>query len=274
MKRLEPLVNEETQRNTEKKYQFLSVILLVILVFVYPLYTKFINKDTNNIITQQSKEITEIKKNIELTQTNFLLQDNSCKFIYSWEYKHIDIANNDNRIYTPKNVDWKNYKLYTKKIKVNWNIDDAYLCIISDISDKKESYNNYRKKWAYNFVTYLFFWDLSYAWHINVACFKQDNWTCQYYDYDSNNSKPANPILNWKFWSEEAPYRYILDLKKTIIADKENWWFKYISPINILRSDNEIYVWWFMSQAWKEDYRASSIKSYRIIYKGDWTITF
>ena len=257
---------------TEKSLSFISILLLVALIFIYPIYTKWINKDTNNIIEEQSKEISEIKQSIEITQTSFLLQDQSCEFIYSGDYKYLDIANTENPIYTPKDVKWDNYNLYTKKIKIIGNIDNAYLCIISDISDKKDSYNDYRKKGAYNFVTYLFFGDISYAWQINVACSKKDDWTCQYYDYDSNNSKPANPILNWKFRSEEAPYKYFLDLKKTIIADKENWWFKYIAPINILKNWNEINVWWFMSQAWKEDYRASSITTYRIIYKWEGNI--
>lgn len=256
----------------EKNLNFISILLLVALIFIYPIYTKRVNKDTNNIIQEQSKEISEIKQSIEATQTSFLLQNQSCEFIYSGDYKHLDIANAEDPIYTPKNVEWNNYKLYTKKIKIVGNIDNAYLCIISDISNKKESYNDYRKKGAYNFVTYLFFGNLSYAWQINVACSKKDDWTCRYYDYDSNNSKPANSILNGKFQSEEAPYKYLLDLKKTIIADKENGWFKYIAPINILKNWNEISVWWFMSQAWKEDYWASSITSYRIIYKWEGNI--
>ena len=96
-------------QKVEKNLNFISILLLVALIFVYPIYTKRINKDTNNIIQEQSKEISEIKQSIEVTQTSFLLQDQSCEFIYSGDYKHLDIANRENPIYTPKNVEWNNY---------------------------------------------------------------------------------------------------------------------------------------------------------------------
>lgn len=246
------------------------MLLLLYITILTIVSIKFINRwkvestPQDYSIKNLQDDVKEMKNTIQVKEKWFLLEEKTCSFIETWEYKYIDLANNQNRIYTSQNPD---YKEFTKPIEINWNIDDAYLCIVIDISEKKDSYKAYRKYKSYNWVTYFYF-SSSYKWFINVW---RSLWNNQFYDSNSSNLQPVSVLLNGKIWSHELPYRYLLDLKNVIIADKDEWWFLYIAPINILKDWNIINVGWYMSALGKS-YRASSVSSYRIIYKWDWNI--
>jgi hypothetical protein len=143
------------------------------------------------------------------------------------------------------------------------------LCVIADISDKSDSYAAYKKENSYYGMVYLYF-DPNNNGYINVSYYK--SWW-QYYDADTDSTHTLGSFFNGQFWSSETPKKFLLNLNDVIVADKQNWWYKHISPISLFKNETTLNIWWFMAPLWRA-YRASSISSYRLIYKWDWEITF
>lgn len=198
---------------------------------------------------------------------NFDLYENNCNFQYTGDYKYLDIATPSNRIYTKEKFDVLNF---TKTIQISWNIDNIWLCIIADISDKSASYSAYRKKNSYYGMVYVYF-NLNNMGYVNVAYYKPSG---QYYDAKSDSTHILGDVFDGKFWSSETPKKFLLNLNSIAVANTEDWFYKNIFPDKLFKNGSVLNVWWFMAPLTSKAYRASSISSYRLIYKWDWEITF
>lgn len=256
--------------NNQKDWLSWIIIILIMWGITFLFYFLSSFKYKTDIISPQTSEEEEppvinnsssIKNSWDINISEDIFYEWSCDIKTTWNFKFIDIATPTNRIYTPENT----HKIETKTINISWDIEDAYLCIISDISDKKESYNDYRK-W-FNAVTKVIFWE--YRWAINVGYSKNNQ---QFYDYDWNNIWSVSKQLNWKFWTNEAPFRYFINLKSVILANEKDWKYDYFPLINELKDGKTIEIGWYMTKLWNDAYRASSISYYRLIWKWDWTI--
>lgn len=238
-----------------KKWDIIITLIFIFLILIIYFYWK-------NIFFWET--VINIPNDIS-SQTNwFLLYKNNCNFQKTWDYKYLDIATNDNRIYTKKEFDFDSY---TKGVQISWTINEIYLCIIADISDKSQSYSAYRTLNSYYWMIYVYF-DIDNQWYINTAYYPP-SW--QYYDHDSDNTNRTDESIDWKFWSSDTPKKYLLNLESIIVANVKDWWYKYIFPNKLFKDGNILHVWWFMASLWKA-YWASSISSYRLIYKWEWEI--
>lgn len=224
------------------------------------LYTWIIKQIAISEVIKTPEEKNKIDKN------GFLLWDKNCNFIYTGNFKFIDIATPQNRIYTPENT--YQTTTTTKTISISWDIDKAYLCIVSDISDKKDSYKAYKKYMAYNTVTKIIFG--SVRWAINVWYFLSSR---QFYDYDTDSSKRTPQEVNGQFYTHETPFQYLLNLNSVILADEINGWRNYYPLINELKDWKTLKIGWYMTKIWRDDYWASSISYYRLIRKWNGEIT-
>ncbi|MFZ2151442.1 MAG: hypothetical protein WAZ12_00820 [Candidatus Absconditicoccaceae bacterium] len=216
-------------------------------------------QETINFNTENNTSDTN-DVNIEINENIFL--ENTCNFLNTGNIKFLDIANPDNRIYTPK--DTNQIKTTTKSITISGNIEEAYLCIVSDISDKEDSYIAYRKHGTYNTVTKIIFGETRGA--INVGYSINNN---QFYDSDSSNLKKVSKQLDGKFRTDETPFRYIINLNSVIIADENNGSYNYTPLINELKDGSTINIGGYMVKIGRDDFWASSISYYRLIRKGD-----
>lgn len=152
-----------------------------------------------------------------------------CLIWNTWDYKILNVFSS--AIKSPLNP--QEYKNYTNQYNIIWKINDAKLCIVSDVV-------NYRKTHQYTYSTYILFWDNKYAWHINVWYSLK---TKVVYDKTSWWTKD----LDWRFWGNETPKIYNLDLNSVKVADTINWWTKKISPLKRLQQGWSIRIWWFVN---------------------------
>lgn len=195
----------------------------------------------------------------------FSLHQDNCDFQETGDYKYIDIATPDNRIYTKATY---NPLYFTKPIQISWDVNTLWLCVMADISDKSSSYSEYKKPNSYYSMVYVYF-DPNTWGYVNVAYYKP-SW--QYYDANSDSTHTLGTVFDWKFWSSNTPKKFLLNLDNIIVANTENdVWYSRIRPSNLFKNWHILNIWWFMNGLWKA-YRASSISSYRIIYKWEWTI--
>ncbi len=118
-------------------------------------------------------------------------------------------------------------------------------------------------------MIYVYF-DKDNQWYINTAYYPP-SW--QYYDSDSDSTNRTDSSIDGKFWSSETPKKYLLNLDSVIVANIEEWWYKYIYPSKLFKTETELRIWGSMASLWKA-YWASSISSYRIIYKWNWEIKY
>lgn len=208
-------------------------------------------QNTSHIVTWTDGEKTKYIDWVELTE-NQLFVDKNCDYDGLAWYKLIDIFSWD--FATPEMADYRNY---TKSFIISWYIEDAFLCIISDIR------SDYKKPFSYKYSTFIWFWNEENAGHINVGYNKDKKLV-----YDNSTDKNS-PFLDWKFWWHETPYTYYFNLSKVIVANMNDWWYKYIEPIKQLQKWWEILIWWFVNSY--PNYRAWKIIKYRIFYKW-WSI--
>lgn len=230
-------------------------IAILLWIIIWKPFSKPVDISTINIPNNQ------ISGNWE-----FDLYENNCNFQYTGDYKHLDIATPGSRIYTKEKFDVLNF---TKTIQISWNINAIWLCVIADISDKSNSYSAYRKPESYYSMIYVYF-NKDNQGYLNVAYYPP-SW--QYYDSDSDSTNRTNSSINGKFWSSETPWKYLIDLSSVVVANTKDWWYKYIYPSTLFKDGMILHVWWFMASLWRA-YWASSISSYRLIYKWDWEIVF
>lgn len=177
---------------------------------------------------------------------------------------YIDIATPSDRFYTKSDTNIS--KVPTKKIQVVWNLWNVFLCIIPDISDKEEKYNAYRK--GYNTVTQIKVW--KYVWALDVGYSLNSK---NFFDSDSDNSWAVREKMYGKYWTHQLPYTQIVNLQENVIfADTQNWWTNKIDIKDQFLDWNQILIGWYMTKLWADDYRASSIKNFRILRDWDWYI--
>jgi len=237
------------------------VLILAILIFIFAF---FIIPDWNNFNNEPQNDLNSIDEAI--WNDSFILSKNSfidwCNTITG--IKSVNLAIPNNRFYTSSTSTPS--KSPVKKIRINWDLWNVFLCVVPDISDKKPSYNNYRK-W-YNSNTVLKIWD--FAWYYDVWWSVNSN---QFYDYDSDNSTKVNTKMYWKYYTEELPYYQIIDMQQNLIfADRDNWWIQSINLRDKFNDWNELLVWWYMNKLWADAYWASSIREFKILWDGDWSI--
>lgn len=212
-------------------------------------------EEANNIINQNLSK----SDKVVLSKESFIDWCNTIAGI-----KSVSLVTPNNRFYTSSTSIPS--KSPVKKIKINWDLWNIFLCVVPDISDKKPSYNNYRK-W-YNSNTVLKIWD--FAWYYDVWWSVNSN---QFYDYDSDNSTKVNTKMYWKYYTEELPYYQIIDMQQNLIfADMDNWWIQSINLRDKFNDWNKLLVWWYMNKLWADAYWASSIREFKILWDGDWSI--
>lgn len=152
-----------------------------------------------------------------------------CSIENTWEYKVLNVFKSPSK--SPS--DPKAYLSYTNPYTIIWNIEDAKLCIVSDVVD-------YRKRHQYTYSTYILFWDKEYWWHINVWYSPK---TKVVYDKNSWWTKD----LDGRFWGDEAPKIYKLNLSSLKVANINEWWTKTIYPLKRLQKKWNIRIWWFVN---------------------------
>lgn len=185
---------------------------------------------------------------------------NSCNV--SW-MNSVSLASENNRFYTTEPP-----KVPIKTIKTNWNLWNVFLCITPDISDKKNSYNDYRKTYSYNAVTFIKIWE--YEWFYDVWYSLESN---LFYDLDSNNSVKVSKNIKWKYWTHELPLLQLIDVSENIfLADIIYWWTKQVNLKSEFKDGKIINVWAYMTKLWKDAYWASSIKEFKIVRDWNWYI--
>ena len=178
-------------------------------------------------------------------------------------FSSIYIASDNNRFYTTEMAN-----VPTKKIRTIWDVWHVFICIIPDISDKKESYNDYRKEYSYNAVTYIKIWN--YEGFYDVWFSIPSN---QFYDLDSSNSKKVTWDIHWKYWTHELPLSQIIDTSKNVtLADTDYWGTREINLSAEFKDGKTIDIWAYMTKLWNNDWRASSIKEFKILRDWNWTI--
>lgn len=239
-------------------------ILLFFVVYNFFFWENWVmNKKNNESISATTSSIIE-KINTWSIYTGTQKPLTTSDFL-SWcdvkDANYIDIATPSDRFYTQSGTSTNNVP--TKKIQIVWNLWNIFLCIIPDISDKKEKYNEYRK--GYNTVTHIKVW--KYVWALDVGYSLNNK---QFYDSDSDNSSVIRDKMYGKYWTHELPYTQIVDLQKNVIfADTQNWWTTKIDIKDQFLDWSEILIGWYMTKLWADDYRASSIKNFRILRNWD-----
>lgn len=154
----------------------------------------------------------------------------TCLIENTWDYKILEVFSTPQKSPT----DTKEYTKYTKPYTISGKIEDAKLCIVSDVVD-------YRKKHQYTYSTYIIFWSSDYAWHIHVW-YSKNNWVV----YDKTSGWTSD--LDWRFRWDETPKIYNLnDLNSLKVADTVNWWTKKINIIERLNKEWNIRIWWFVN---------------------------
>ena len=167
------------------------------------------------------------------------------------EYKLLNVFSQEKR--SP--LDPKDYANYTTLFTIKWKINTAKLCIVADVVD-------YRKKHQFTYSTYILFSSTDYAGHINVG-YSPKNWVV--YDYTSS---PREPFLDGRFWWDESPKIYNLDLAQIRVANPEDKWWKRIYPIQRLQKQWPVRIWWFVNAKNGE----GIIQKFIIAYKcEDWS---
>lgn len=193
-----------------------------------------------------SATVEEHKKNIQ--PISFI---ETCDVINTGEFKILEVFKTPN--YSPTNP--SAYLNYTKQYIITWKIQDAKLCIVADVV-------NYRKKHQYTYSTYILFSSLEYAGHINVG-YSPKNWVI--YDYTTS---PRESFLDGRFWWDETPKIYNLNLERVIVANPEDKGWKPISPLKRLQQQWPIRIGWFVNaKNWE-----GIIQKFVIAYKcEDWS---
>lgn len=186
------------------------------------------------------------------------------KLVISWNcsindisnYRTLDIFWEGNTLKTPSTRDLKGY---TREISISWYVEEAYICVISDIRA------DYKKYKAYAFSTYLYLWDANNAGNINVWYSKENRVV-----YDSSTWWPQDPFIDGRFRWNEAPYTQVVNLSGVIVANMVNWWKKIIYPIRLFNDWATIRVGGYTNSY--PNRRAGEITKLRIIYKW-WSIS-
>jgi len=239
------------KKTMRQQFFILAIIITLGIIFSF----KAINQDDWKIINVEEQidwqtisstweDISTWNNNIE---SGFVFLNSECEFNYlSWtKYNYINIFDGDKR--SPK--DFKDYKSYTNVFYISWQIEEAYLCIVSSVVD-------WRKTSKYNYTTYILFNEPKYAWHIRVWYSKEKN---VLYDYTTSKNKE----LYWRFWWYEAPKTYQENLESIIVANRESWDYTEIHPLERLKQEWRIRIWWFVNAINQE----GIMKKFVIIYK-------
>lgn len=219
----------------------------------------------NNNAEYQNNNLLNSKNSVEqkvnsLTRDSFVDWCNTLSGIQS-----IYLVTPNNRFYTSSILTPS--KSPVKKIKINWDLWNVFLCVVPDISDKKDSYEDYRVH-GYNSNTILKIW--GFAWYYDVW---YSTWSQQFYDYDSNNTSSVKTKMYWKYYLDELPLYQIIDLQNNIIfADIEKWWTQTIYLKDSFKSWNIIPVWWYMNKVWNDGFYVSSIREFKILWDWEWSI--
>lgn len=225
----------------------LPLFLWIILMWIYLYFWGYLNRQVYD------PTIINISNTWAVSNTWWIEQP---KLSISWDcsinntrYKVLEIFGDSNALQTPSNKELENF---TRRIKVKWDIEELYICVISDI---REDYKKYK---AYRFSTYLFMWNSKNAGNINVW-YSLRNWVV----YDGESWWPS--YLNGIFWWNEAPYTQVVNLANVTIADTVEWWSKTISPIKLFDDGATILIGWFVNTY--PNRRAWKITKLHIIYK-------
>ena len=232
-------------------YVFYILILLCILIIrIFFLPTK---KTETIPVTEEeifietgSKE--EISDKIALKDNILDVNKTTCAFTDLWDFKYIDIYS-----WEIRNPEY-DYDLYTKKFKVNWHFEEAYLCAVTNVVEKV------RLPWT-TYYLYVIFGNEEYGGVVKVG--KVHNWN--YYDYNTS-TKYTEDELNWRMYWEELQKEdksYWLDLKKGFFVADNDTNVRPIKPINKLNSDYP-----YVNIGWKlSNWTDWIIKKFRIFYK-------
>ncbi len=214
------------------------ILLWITLILYFVFYFKEKN-DIEQIKNDGSMDVTDVItwdiSNIESNTWDVQIINNfsfseECIVENTWDYKILEVFISPQK--SP--IDAKNYIEYTKPYTIIWRIQDAKLCIVSDVVD-------YRKKHQYTYSTYIIFWSSDYAWHIRVW-YSKKNWVV----YDKASGWTSD--LDGRFRGDETPKIYNLDdLNNLKVADTLNWWTKKINIIERLNKEWNIRIWWFVN---------------------------
>lgn len=253
-------------------------LLIFVLVFIWRDDWKRVNNNRpwtwdsletwNSLITWNIEtENSNVNITWEIIQPNNtpweifeMLVSNWCNV--SW-MNSITIASENDRFYTTEPP-----KVSTKKIKTHWDLWNIFLCIVPDVSNKKESYNQYRKNYSYNAVTFIKVWDYEGFYDVGYSLE-----SALFYDLDSNNSKRVTKNIRWKYRTHELPLLQVIDvLENVILADTSYWWTKQVNLSAEFKDWKSIDIWAYMTKLWNEAFRASSIKEFKIVWDWAWYI--
>jgi len=181
----------------------------------------------------------------------FVMQDNTCDLLYSWDYTELIIRENFNTpsLETLKSTNW--YLEYSKKFNIPKWIKNAWLCIESDFNEIWNTKRNYA-------TTYFFVGDKEHGGHINVSY--SDEYQTLYGD--------------WRFWPDSSsrypkwPKVYFENMDKikvynSFLGNHSSLGNIVVSPIEILKKWWNIRIGWFVDSK----YEWWVIKVFKIFYK-------
>lgn len=243
-------------KNKKYSWRLLSFIALVAVVIIFTVVFFLIHKwnrgeDVDGILWWSGSI---------LTRESFLDGCNALTGV-----KSVSLATPDSRFYTSSEATPS--KSPTKKIKINWDLWNIFLCVVPDISDKKPHYEKFRIHW-FNTNTVLKIWN--FAWHYDVWYSLSSH---QLYDYDGNNSSPVKTKMFWKYYLDELPLYQIIDLQSSIIfADLNKWWVQRVNLRDKFQSWSVISVWWYMNIVGSDRFYVSSIREFKILWDWEWSI--
>ena len=245
-------MNASIQKKNKPFIITFIIILILLTILSERIYYYFIKKDASNdpIIEINWDQIWSWEET-STTWFQFLEWCNYQEYLDKYkdtEYKILSVFWEPRRSPT----DFSNHRLYTNVFNISWHIDEAYLCISSNVVP-------YRQNNKFYYTTYVLFNESKYAGHIRVWYNKSKKIL---YDHTSNN---ANSKLTWRFRWSEVPKIYQENLNKIIVANPSESWsdYKDIYPIERLKKEWRIVIWWFVNASNNE----WILEEFLIIYK-------
>lgn len=187
--------------------------------------------------------------NIDLSWNNqFILSDENCDIINTWDYKIEKINKWIWKTPSQEEVSRWDFTKSSAKIEVKGEINEVFVCIMATLDPKDKALSYGRLNSLYFIVNRPEYWG-----HINAI---------------------SNPgwALQWDgiFYSQDAPRKYLFSLENLKVA-KHNAslpWQDVVNPIE------QIKKWWNMKIiSFVSKYNWWMITDMKFIYKGSWTIT-
>lgn len=194
-------------------------------------------------VWQDDLDIPDILSGDSSTNTGvispFVLEDNvdwNCNLLLSGWYKELQLNQNIWRTPSLEDINNGNFDTAEAIIKVDWTIEEAYICLIADLDPIDKKLSTGRRNSVYFIVNWWSQWG-----HINTS---------------RESVSPSVVWWEWVFLSQEAPEKYFFSLSGLVVANtKTEWvWSKEVSPIEEFNRNQQYqkkiisfvskYDWW------------------------------